>query len=113
MNRKQQRFPSDLAALLGLYWILLPIAMLGAWVFPVFLRAKNEGDLTILWVAIALGAVGLILLFWARMPLYRKLRFFTFGPHRLDANHRRVYWTAWILILLSIGLLGLLIAVVQ
>ena len=107
MNGKQQRFPSDLAVLLGFYWIFLPIVMLGAWVFPAFLRARNEGDLTILWVAITVGTIGSILLFWARLPLYKELRFFAIGPRHLDANHRRIYWAAWMLILLSMGLLGL------
>jgi hypothetical protein len=112
MSIKQLRFPHDLAALLGLCLIGLPIAALGALVFPAFLRARNEGDLTILWAAIAIGAIGSSLLFWARLPLYREHRFFAVGPRHLDARYRRIYWTAWALILLSIGLLGLLIAVV-
>ena len=76
MSIKQLRFPHDLAALLGLCLIGLPIAALGALVFPAFLRARNEGDLTILWAAIAIGAIGSSLLFWARLPLYREHRFF-------------------------------------
>lgn len=79
MSDRQQRFPPDLAALLGLYWILLPAA-LGSWVFPAFLRARNDGDLAIFWVAIAVGIVGSALLFLARMPLYREQRFLEFGP---------------------------------
>ena len=110
MSDRQLRFPPDLAALLGLYWIVLPIAALGASIFPTFLRARNEGDLTILWVATALGVIGASLLFWARIPLYRERRFLTVGPRHLDARHRKIYWTAWTLILLSIGLLGLLLA---
>jgi hypothetical protein len=113
MSDRQLRFPPDLAALLGLYWIVLPIAALGASIFPAFLRSRNEGDLTILWVATALGLVGASLLFWARLPIYRDRRFFAVGPRHLDARHRRVYWLAWTLILPSIGLLGLLLAALR
>ena len=112
MNDKQLRFPPDLAALLGLYWIVLPIAALSSFAFTAILRARNEGDLTILWVAIGIGAIGSSLLLWARLPLNRKRRFFAVGPRRLDARHRRIYRTAWTMILLSIGLLGLYIALV-
>ena len=102
MSDRQVRFPPDLAALLGIYWILLPIAAIGMWIFPALVRVRNEGDLTILWVAIAVGAIGCILLFLARLPLYRERRFLEFGPRSLDAMHRRIYWWAWTLIFLSI-----------
>ncbi|OYV04328.1 MAG: hypothetical protein CFE26_17465 [Verrucomicrobiales bacterium VVV1] len=110
MSNRQQRFPTDLAAVLGLYWIMLPIAALGASIFPAILRARNEGDLTILWVVTALGTVGASLLFWARLPLYRERRFFSVGPRHLDARHRRIYWIAWTMIIPSISLLALILA---
>jgi len=113
MSDRQLRFPPDIAALCGLYWIVLPISVLGVFIFPAFLRARNEGDLTILCVATGMGIVGVSLLFWARLPLYRERRFFTMGPRHLDARHKRIYWIAWTLILTSIGFLSLIIAAFQ
>jgi hypothetical protein len=65
-------------------------------------------DVTKLFLAgLAAGACGVILLFFARLPLYRQRRFFTFGPRELDRSHCRLYWLAYLFILVSVGLLAI------
>lgn len=109
MNSQRLRFPTDLAALLGVYWVILPITALGAAMFPSLLRWKNEGDLTLLWIAAAIGVAGSSLLFWARLPLYREHRFLKTGPRHLDQKHKRIYWAAWMFLFASFSMFGLLI----
>lgn len=82
-------FPLDLALLLGLHWIL--IAILGTLIFPSFMAAKNHGNPALVWLGVALGAIGVVLLFFARLPLYQARRFRQIGPRGLDARHKRLY----------------------
>lgn len=42
--------------------------------------------------AVAIAAVGIGLLFYAKLPLYRERRFFTFGPGPLLEERRPAYW---------------------
>jgi hypothetical protein len=55
----------------------------------------------------AFAGAGVVLLFLARLPLYRQRRFFAFGPKLLDESHRRLYRWAYGFICLG-GLLLLL-----
>ena len=47
------------------------------------------------WMALTLAVIGVVLLFIARLPLYRHRRFFTFGPKGLPEGHRKVYRIAY------------------
>ena len=60
-----------------------------------------------------MGGVGTVLLFFARLPLYRQRRFLVFGPRELDKRHRRLYWWAYRFIAASIVLLVVLILIVR
>jgi hypothetical protein len=60
-------------------------------------------------VAVGLGVVGIGLLFFARLPLYRQRRFMTFGPRHLDSTHRKLYWRAYGFVAVSVALLALLL----
>ena len=112
-SKLRSQFPHDLAALLGIYWIILPVAILNSAIFPWILRAKNESDTTLFWVAIVLGCIGSLLLFIARLPLYRQGRFSQFGPRGLDAAHRRLYHWSWLFIFPSILLLCILLLILR
>jgi len=92
-------------------WILILfpipcIAVLAALLLPVVAQLKS-GDL---WGVYALGVgagvVGSVLLFLARLPLYRQRRFWTFGPGESDRKHRQLYWLAYLFVALSLLLLG-------
>lgn len=107
-DRGGPRFPQDLAALLGIYWIMLPVVALGGMIFPSLAAARNHGDLTLFWIAAGLGFAGVLVLLAARFPLYRQHRFGQIGPMGLDARHKRLYVRAWCLIGLSIALFTVL-----
>src|SRR4051812_4395602 len=85
------RFPADLAALLGCSYVLLPIAILSTWAAMAIYSTTRTGDLNMPIVGGAFGAIGVVILFFARLPLYRQGRFFSFGPSELDPLHRRLY----------------------
>ena len=98
-------FPLDMAAL-----ILAPIMvwLLAAILLPA-LRVR-QGDPTPIYVALCVGLAGIVLLFIARLPLYRQHKFLTTGPKELTGIHRKLYWIACVLIVPSI--LALLFMVV-
>jgi hypothetical protein len=49
--------------------------------------------------------LGIFLLFFSRLPLYRQRRFWTFGPRELPAFNRKLYWLAYLFFVASILLL--------
>src|SRR5687768_16446685 len=90
------RFPPDLAAFFGFFYIILPIAVVTGWLLPPLANAKSQGDTTLLYFAMALGVIGTALLFCARWPLYRQRRFFALGPGALSGRHRKLYSWAYV-----------------
>ena len=104
--------PSSVIALLSPFLIAV-IGILGAMFLPHLVNARTTGDATILYVALALGIVGSVLLFLARLPLYRERHFFTFGPRALDNRHRQLYRWAYLLIGVCAFLLVVLILVLR
>ena len=101
--------PPDIAVVYGHPFIAILVGVLSAMLLPLVFNARNSGDSTLLYTASALGAVGIVLLAFARMPLYRERRFFTFGPRALDEGHRRLYRWAYRFIGVSVLLLLLLL----
>lgn len=99
--------PADWLWHLGLFLMVPCIVLLAGVLMPVVARLKTT-DVGILYaVGLAAGIAGVLLLFIARMPLYRVRRFWTFGPRRLDAKHRRFYWLAYIVVAVSLLLFGI------
>jgi hypothetical protein len=97
-------FPPDLAAILGP--ILAAFAFL--YVISAVSWARAFGDTSLFRFALCLGVLGSVALFVARLPLYRRGRFFTLGPRALTGWHRKLYYPAYALIVSSVLLLGLL-----
>ena len=62
---------------------------------PFLSYLRQQGSVGVFAVAITLGAIGILLLFLARLPLYRRGQFLTFGQSQLDAPHRKLYWWAY------------------
>jgi hypothetical protein len=101
--------PPDIALIYGVPFILIAMAVPSSMLLPLLSRARSSGDFTLLYMAFALGAVGIVLLALARMPLYRQRRFFTFGPRALDEGLRRLYRWAYRFIGASVLLMSLLL----
>jgi len=98
-------FPPDLGCLLFSWiWIAL-IAILAGGILPLISKLRSGDVLEIFYTALGLSGIGTILLFLARLPLYRQRRFLTFGPRQLGRFHRRLYWLAYLFVFASIGLI--------
>lgn len=82
-------------------------AILAGSVLPL-LSAARRGDTTFFLLSLVTSALGVILLFLARLPLYRQRRFFTFGSAALPEPQRRLHRTAWKVILVGVGMLVIL-----
>jgi hypothetical protein len=106
-KRSDRRFPADMLALLGTMVIFGITALFGGFLLPPLSRV-SRGDPTLLYVALVLACVGIVLLFMARLPLYRQRRFFTFGPGALVRSHRCIYQWAYVFISCGAFLLVLL-----
>lgn len=94
------RFPPDMGCL-----IVMPLtAILAGMILPL-MSAARRGDQTLFILSLAISVLGLILLFLARLPLYRQRQFFTFGSAALPESHRRLYHAAWKVVFVGVGLL--------
>ena len=93
--------PPDALALL-----LIPfVALLAGVLLPVVARLKTTEVGTLYGIGVGAGILGSVLLFLARLPLYRQRRFWTLGPRQLDRKHRWFYWLAYACIAGSLLLL--------
>jgi hypothetical protein len=101
--------PPDIAVVYGLPFITISIGFLSAMLLPLLSSARRSGDSTLLYIAVALSVIGVVLLAFARMPLYRQRRFFTFGSRALDGGHKRLYRWAYRFIGVSVLLMSLLL----
>ena len=100
----------DMFFLVGIYYIILPIGLLSILILPALSYLRHQGVPVLFIPAIASGMVGTVLLFFARLPLYRQRLFFSVGPRSLDRTHRRLYWLAYAFVVASVALLLLLLA---
>jgi len=100
--------PPDVAFLAGFYFIIPAILIASGVLLPLLARFKSGDLVGVFYSALALGAVGTVLLFFARLPLYRKRQFLSFGPGQLSGIHRRLYWVAYLFVVVSILLLVLI-----
>jgi hypothetical protein len=98
-------FPADLICLLFL-WIGIPaIAIFTCDIMSLLSSLTSADALRLFCSALGFAVVGTVLLFLARLPLYRQRKFWTVGPRDLDQPHHRLYWLAYLFVLTSIGLL--------
>lgn len=81
------------------------LLLLGTYFVFMTSQLVRTGDITIPLLAMFFASVGVVLLFFARLPLYRQRRFFSIGPKLLDEPHRRLYRWAYRFIFLGVLLL--------
>jgi hypothetical protein len=62
-------------------------------------------------VAMVFAVVGIVLLAYARFPLYRQRRFFEFGLGAIPEDRKKAYWWAWRFALVAIIIQLILIGI--
>lgn len=102
--------PGDIGHIL-LAPIIMAIAACAS--LPVFSFVANARWNPLYWTGLALSAVGLTLLFIARMPLYREKKFFVWGSRALPETSRRYYRWAYCLIVPGAALLILFLLIAE
>ena len=90
-----------------MFLIIPSIAILSGMLLPDIAYIRRAEVLDLFYVALGLGCLGSILLFFARFPLYRQRRFWTFGPGALPNFHRKLYWLAYVAIVAALLLFGI------
>ncbi|HXR04278.1 MAG TPA: hypothetical protein VN836_06175 [Verrucomicrobiae bacterium] len=105
-KRSNWYIPPDWAFLFGL-WVIIPATVILAGAsLPVLSRMKTADVFDLYWGGLGFGFSGIVLLFFARLPLYRQRRFWTFGPSTLSGFHRKLYYLAHTAIVAALLLLG-------
>jgi hypothetical protein len=94
--------PPDMLALLGMFLVLPAIALSASFLLPLVARLQTANLRALYGFGLGAGIAGAILLFAARLPLYKQRRFWTLGPGQLDRKHRRLYWLAHIFLAASL-----------
>ena len=90
--------PPDIA----MFLVIPSIAILVSSLLPVLAYIKRAEILGLFYVALGLGGAGSVLLFFARLPLYRQHRFWKFGPRELPSFHRKLYWLACLFVITGV-----------
>ena len=103
--------PGDWLAHLGFH-VMLVLAMCTALLGP-WLASVRQGNPTPVYASLVLAAIGVILLFFARLPLYREKKFFTFGSRHLKGIHKKLYRLAYCFIGASIVIMLFLLAMLK
>jgi hypothetical protein len=106
-KRSDWNLPEEVLGLLSTLFIMpaiAVIAILAASLLPTITSLHRVDVTSLFWFGLVAGVFGIILLFFARLPLYRQRRFFAFGPRELDRFHRRLYWLSYLVVLVSVGL---------
>jgi hypothetical protein len=85
------------------------VAVLGSQIVMFFTRLTGAPWIWCYFIALSAGAVGAGLLFYAKLPLYRQRRFFTFGARALPERRRPYYRWAYRFAVFSIVLLACLL----
>jgi hypothetical protein len=96
-DRSDWYIPKDWQAHLAFQFGLPAILLTVGCFVPVVVNAR-EGDPTLLWVAVAFAVIGIVLLFFAKLPLYRQGKYLTFGSKALPQGRRKAYRIAYIFI---------------
>ena len=104
-KRSDWHLPEEVLGFLStVFWMpaIAAVAVLTAMLLPTIASLRGTDITGLFLVGLAAGVIGITLLFFARLPLYRQRWFWTFGPRELDCFHRRLYWLAYLFVVGSI-----------
>lgn len=101
------RKSNGLLTFLEHWWFLsvAVVALLASQAFVFFSRLTGTPWLWCYGVALVVAAVGVALIFYAKLPLYRQRRFFTFGSGALPESRRFAYRWGYRCVLFTVALL--------
>jgi hypothetical protein len=97
--------PADWAFQFSLLIVIPVTTILAGVLLPALSFLKTTDAFILFYTALGIGALGSILLFFARLPLYRQRRYWTLGPRELPNLHRKLYWLAYIFVAACVLLL--------
>ena len=100
---------SDIPGLLGSLLITPLIGILAAMILPAVSFARNGHLVEAFWITLTVAGIGVGLLFWARLPLYRQGKYFSFGSRALPPSSVPFYRAAYVLLIPSVLFLLLLL----
>jgi len=90
--------------------LTIALVSIGAtWVLDFFMRLTGTPWIYCYFMGIGVAALGVGLLFYAKLPLYRQRRFFAFGPRALPEQRRPFYRWGYTCVLLGVLLLACLL----
>ena len=91
MDHRSQN--NGLQTFLEHWWFLLMavVAILASQVLGFFTRLSGTPWVWCYGIGLAVAAAGVSLIFYAKLPLYRQWRFFTFGSQALPESRRPFY----------------------
>jgi hypothetical protein len=101
-KRLEWHLPEEVVGFLSTIFFVPAIAVIAALLLPVISSLHSADVAKLFFSGLGAGACGIILLFLARLPLYRQRRFWAFGPRELDRFHRRLHWLAYFFLIASI-----------
>jgi hypothetical protein len=106
-------FHSDIPDLLAILLVIPVIGILSGMLLPVINGVRHGQLVAPFWIALSTAVVGVVLLFWARLPLYREHKFFSFGSRSLPPKSVPIYRAAYALLIPSVLFLLLLALMVR
>jgi hypothetical protein len=93
-------------------WGLVTLALVATfttWLLNFFTQLTGLPWTCCYFIGIGVAAVGVSLIFYAKLPLYQQRRFFTFGPRALPEQRRSLYRWGYVCALLGVLLLACLL----
>ncbi|HTQ51831.1 MAG TPA: hypothetical protein VMJ12_14060 [Candidatus Acidoferrales bacterium] len=99
--------PPDWVLVFSLLFVIPAVPVLADTLLPALSLLKTTDAVVLFYVALGFGVTGSILLFFARVPLYRQRGFGTFGPRGLLNFHRKLYWLAYFFVAVCVLLFAI------
>lgn len=103
-RRRHSRIPVDTVLFLVVFAVVLPLGIYADWFRPRG-RLANAGESVLLGLALSFGLLGSVLLVIARIPLYVRRHHHGFRPRELPENYRRLFWIAYVFIMIGSAML--------
>lgn len=102
-----QRQSNGLVTFLEHWWffVVAGLALAGSQALAFFTRLTGTAWVWCYAIGLAVAAVGVALIFYAKLPLYAEGRFFTFGSRALPESRRGYYRWGYRCVLFAVALL--------